>query len=69
MGRIKFTICNGKIHKDFENFPSNSCSDEEDLIRLFYALMGVKTDVEYSETDRDREREAETLVKRNKLEK
>lgn len=62
---IKIEIKNGKINMDFDGFPGDTCSDEEDLIRALYAKMGVKTDVEYS--DNKREREAEPVPERNGL--
>ena len=61
----RIEIKNGRIHMDFDGFPDNTCSDEENLIRALYAKMGVKTDVEYS--DNKREREAEPAPERNGL--
>ena len=56
MKRITAKIKGGKIHLDFNGFLGDTCSDEEDKIRILLGKMGVKTDVEYS----DNKREAET---------
>lgn len=66
MKKIKARIHKGKIHLDFEGFKGNECSDEEDLIRLLLAKLGVRTNVESS--DNKREREAEEIARRKRIE-
>ena len=43
MKRIEISVHDGKLKIDFEGFPSDACSDEETLMRLLMAKMGVKT--------------------------
>ena len=55
MRRIKAEIKGGKIHLDFEGFAGNTCSTEEDKIRILLGKMGVRSDVEYSDNKREAE--------------
>jgi hypothetical protein len=40
---------------DFNGFPGDTCSSEENMIRALYRKMGVETDVEYSDNKREAE--------------
>ncbi len=42
---IKVTVKDGKIKVDFDGFPDQACSREEDAIRAFAAMLGVKTEI------------------------
>lgn len=65
MKTIKAQIKSGKMNFDFDGFPGQTCSDEEDVIRTLLGKMGVKTDVEYSDNKREAEANGTAERERN----
>jgi hypothetical protein len=55
MKRVHIVIEAGKVNLDFNGFPGDTCSSEENMIRALYEKMGVTTDVEYSDNKREAE--------------
>jgi hypothetical protein len=55
MKRVHIVIEAGKVNLDFNGFPGDTCSSEENMIRSLYGKMGVETDVEYSDNKREAE--------------
>jgi len=55
MKRVHIVIEAGKVNLDFNGFPGDACSSEENMIRALYGKMGVTTDVEYSDNKREAE--------------
>ncbi|MBI1755234.1 hypothetical protein HY250_00160 [Candidatus Azambacteria bacterium] len=56
MRKIVVSVEKGKLSVDFfEGFPGDTCSDEEEVIRLLLAKMGVRTDVQQSDSKSEAE--------------
>lgn len=55
MKRISAVIKKGEVNLDFNGFPDETCSNEEDAIRILYGKLGVKTDVKHSDNKRETE--------------
>lgn len=55
-----------QIVLDFEGFEENQCEEEEEAIRLLFAKMGVKTDVE--DDSKKRQKQAERAAERERAE-
>jgi len=65
MKRVHIVIEAGKVNLDFNGFPGDTCSSEENMIRALYGKMGVTTDVEYSDNKREAELKGAAERERN----
>jgi hypothetical protein len=65
MKRVHIVIEAGKVNLDFNGFPGDACSSEENMIRALYEKMGVTTDVEYSDNKREAEPKGAAERERN----
>ena len=65
MKRVNIVIEAGKVNLDFNGFPGDTCSSEENIIRALYGKMGVTTDVEYSDNKREAELKGAAERERN----
>ena len=51
MKRVHIVIEAGKVNLDFNGFPGDTCSSEENMIRALYGKMGVETDFRKASTE------------------
>ncbi|MBU0649162.1 hypothetical protein KJ969_03655 [Patescibacteria group bacterium] len=49
MKKITVIIEDGKLDVEFDNFPGDTCSEEENVLRLLLAKMGMQTQVLHSD--------------------
>ena len=56
MQKITMKVTDNNIHIDFDGFPGDTCSDEEDALLFFINIMGLKTNVKRSDNKQDKEK-------------